>query len=153
MDIAINTPIPYAALRTFLEARYPEQEIFLLYAGVTGWEDLPEGAICFLEYAVDRDKPEGAYRYGLTIYRQEEGFLPFVESLARALSRAFNCGAFCDASRVVLDPSPYYVLLFEAGRVFLAEDHFYEETGEVSKVVELAYELPRPEQSSTGKSR
>lgn len=141
MDIAFNKPLDYQTLHAFLQAHLSESNFFLLYDGKNGWDGVPEGLAIF-QYLVDGEK-EGPFKYGLSLFTDHTEPLPYIEHLAHALARAFDCSALCDASRVVLkEKNAIYSLLFEGGQVYLVDDYDFEESGEVTKIVALNYKLP-----------
>lgn len=141
MDIAFNKPLDYQTLHAFLQKQLPDNEFFLLYEGRNDWEDVPKGQAIF-QYLVDSEQT-GQFKVGLSVFTSHEDPLPFIERLAHALARTFQCRALCDASRVVLkEKNVYYSLLFEDGQVYLVDDYDFEKRGEVTKIVVLNYELP-----------
>ena len=94
------------------------------------------------QYFDDGDVEQG-FKYGLCVYVKDDNVIPLIEKLSSELAGHFSCSTFCDASPVVLkERNPYYSLLFEQGKVYLVDDYIYEETGSVTKVVELTYESP-----------
>jgi hypothetical protein len=141
MDIAFNRPLDYQTLHAFLQEQLPDTEFFLLYEGRNDWDDVPAGQ-AIIQYVVN-SKQSGSFKLGLSVFTEHKKPLPFIERLAQALAQTFHCCALCDASRVVLkENKTYYSLLFENGQVYLVDDFDFEERGEVTKIVELNYELP-----------
>ena len=141
MDIALNKPLDYHTLHSFLKQLLPTTAFFLLYEGLNEWEDAPAGQAIF-QYMLNEDNP-GPFKYGLSIFTDQSEPLFLIERLAHALAQTFRCSTLCDASRVVLkEKNVYYSLLFEAGQVYLVDDYNFEESGEVSKIVGLNYKLP-----------
>ncbi|MCG8378054.1 MAG: hypothetical protein MI865_01125 [Proteobacteria bacterium] len=141
MDIIFNKPLGYDELLCFLEKQFPERTISLVYDGVNDGLNLPKQTFIF-HYIVNNDIAEG-FKYGLDVYKHDDDAIELIENLSLKLTEHFYCSAFCDASRIILKESNHlYSLLFKQGRVYLADDSLYEETGKVLPVVELAYQLP-----------
>ena len=144
MDIAIDKPLQYQDLKTFLEEKLSIPNLFLLYEGLNDWDDATEEQMIF-QYLENHDLAQG-FKYGLSLHVQLEPLLPVIENLAESIAQHFSCSAICDASRIILkEQNVYYSLLFENQKVFLVEDHDFEETGNVVKVVELNYQCPTVE--------
>jgi len=142
MDIAINRNIEYGELKSFLEGQFPDLDVFLIYEGLNDCLDV-EGEIYIFEYSHDKDIEDG-FKSGLGVYVENSNVLPLIERLSSQISSHFACSTFCDASRIVLkEKNYYYSLLFERGRVYLVDDLGYEDTGNITKVVELVYEHPK----------
>lgn len=138
MDIAISQPIDYETLSAFLQQWLPETAVFLLYEGVNDWEDAPQNQV-IIQYLRNESQP-GLFKYGLSVFIDQAEPLLFIERLAQAVSQTFQCSTLCDAARVLLKANKtYYSLLFEAGQVYLVNDFDFEESGEVSKIVNLNY--------------
>lgn len=141
MDIAINNKIEYDELRNFLARQFPALDFYLIYEGLNDWDEV-KGQKPIFQY-LEYEEVEQGFRYGISVYIQCDDELSVIERLSSELSNHFKCSAFCDASRIVLkERNPYYSLLFENGKVYLVDDFIYEETGQVTKIVELAYECP-----------
>lgn len=141
MDIAIDKNIGYGELKRFLDAQFPCLDFFLIYEGLNDWDDVQEEKVMF-QYFENKGIEQG-FKYCLCVYIKNDNALPLIERLSSEFSGYFGCSTFCDASRVVLkERNPYYSLLFERGKVYLVDDYIYEETGNVTKVVELTYESP-----------
>lgn len=142
MDIFVNQPIKYLELNSFFKEIFSENKFFLLYEGENDWEDIQDERIVF-QYHLDDEKRNG-FDSGIDVFQKGDDILPIIENLSFLLSRKFSCSVFCDASRLVMkEHNPYYSLLFESGRVYLADDYIYEDTGQVTKIIELTYELPK----------
>lgn len=140
MDILLNQPLDYPTLRTFLQGWLPDTSCFLLYEGINDWDDAPTNQV-IIQYQVNEAQP-GPFKYGLAIFTDEAEPLLFIERLAKAISQTFKCSTLCDAARVVLKANKtHYALLFEAGQVYLVDDFDFEESGEVTKIVGLNYNL------------
>jgi hypothetical protein len=141
MDLAFDKPVGYQTLSAFLQSQMPDSAFFLLYEGVNEWEDVPKDRV-IIQYQVNESRP-GPFKYGLSVFIDLAEPLPFIERLTQAVSQTFQCSALCDAARVMLKANKtYYSLLFEAGKVYLVDDFDFEESGEVTKIVCLNYELP-----------
>lgn len=141
MDIGLNKALQFNELHAFLIARFPEKPVFLLYNGVNEWEDMPPKAWAF-QFTIVDDIEQG-FKYGLSLFVPVPTLLPLIESVAYALSNHFDCATFCDASRVLKkERNVIYVLLFENGRVFLADDHNVEISGQLTKINEIDYVAP-----------
>lgn len=138
MDIGIEKNIEYEKLKAFFELEFPSLNFFLIYGGVNDWEDVKEGKTV-LQYFEDKEVESG-FRYGLNILIKDDGALLLIENISLKLSNEFDCRTICDASRHVKERNVYYSLLFEQGKVYLADDILDEEAGNVVKVVELNYE-------------
>jgi hypothetical protein len=141
MDIVLNRNIGYWELKNFLKVQFPDHDFYLIYEGLNDWEDVGDENLIF-QYLQDVAIKDG-FKYGMCIYIKDDNLLPIIEILSRQLSEQFICSAFCDASRVVLKKqNSYYSLLFEQGKVYLVDDYIWEDTGRVTKIVELTYEFP-----------
>ena len=120
MDIFINQPIKYLELNSFFKEIFSENKFFLLYEGENDWEDIQDERIVF-QYHLDDEKRNG-FDSGIDVFQKGDDILPIIENLSFLLSRKFSCSVFCDASRLVMkEHNPYYSLLFESGRVYLAQ--------------------------------
>ncbi|AFY39211.1 hypothetical protein Lepto7376_2965 [[Leptolyngbya] sp. PCC 7376] len=141
MDIVIDKHLEYQELELFLRNKFPTLNFFLLYEGLNDWDDAAVEQSIF-QYSENTDLDQGL-KYCLSIYVKIEPLLPLIENLAADISRHFYCSTVCDASRVVLkERNVFYSLLFENGQVFLVDDYIYEETGQVTKIIELNYRRP-----------
>ena len=142
MDIVINKNIEYEDLQTFLSEFFIDRKLFLSYEGVNDLNDSQNQEI-FVQYLSDDELQDG-YKFSLSVFLKCEDILPVLENLASSVSARFNCSAFCDASRLILkEHNYYYSLLFDSNKVYLIDDSTLEETGRVTKIIELKYELPR----------
>lgn len=140
MDIAFNKPLPYEELQTFLENHFSGLDFLLIYESVHDWDDLqPQQAI--FQYVINEELSEG-FKYGLSLYLESDEIL-IIEQLAAKISADFDCATICDASRLILkERNVFYSLLFEQGKVYLVDDYGCEDTGQVTKIIELAYDFP-----------
>ncbi|NJN73090.1 MAG: hypothetical protein HC799_09935 [Limnothrix sp. RL_2_0] len=142
MDIAFNKHLQYQELKDFLTGHFFGLDFLLIYENVHSWDDLkPQQSI--FQYMINQEL-SGGFKYGLDIALKSEEVLLIIEKLATNLSTYFNCSTICDASRVILkENNVFYSLLFEQGKVYLVDDYSYEETGQVTKIIELAYDYPQ----------
>lgn len=141
MDIILNKDIEYDALKAFLEKQFADLDLFLVYEGVDDWGNVENQQLIF-EYNVDNEIDKG-FKYGLIVGVKHKNICALLEKLSSEISRSFECSAICDASRIVLKkPNVYYSLLFERGKVYLVDDILFEETGNVTKLIEMQYKIP-----------
>ena len=137
MDITINKYLDYSKLKNFVRQQY-NVNCFLLYEGINDWNDFQQEKYIVSYFQLE----EHLNRSGISLFLPEDTVLPAIENFSFKLSQYFDCSVFCDASRVVFSKSPYYSLLYEGNRVYLVNDYCFEETGWVSKIIELNYSLP-----------
>ena len=141
MDIACDKNIAFEDLQKFLQVQFSDRELFLVYPGVNDWDDVAAQELCF-EYIHNEDVEKG-FAQGISLCFDRANMTSIIERLSLDLSTHFSCRTLCDASRILLKKdNPYYALMFEAGRVYLVDDCLFEETAEVSKVIELVYHPP-----------
>lgn len=141
--ILYDKPIEEVNLRLFLEEITCGRPLLFSRIGEVDWS-LKKTNEILAEYG-SNDVPGEVSRQDGLRFRLElhDGLkvedLATIEAIALAMSARFECRTCCDASRVQLKDSPYYSLLFDRGRVFFADDSSLEETGDVVKLVEMAY--------------
>lgn len=142
MDIVFNKHLQYEELQAFLKGHFAGLDFLLIYENVHDWDDLkPQQSI--FQYVINEEFSEG-FKYGLDLSLKSEEILPVIETLSAKISAYFSCSTICDASRVILkDHNVFYSLLFEQGKVYLVDDYSYEDTGQVTKIIELAYDYPQ----------
>jgi hypothetical protein len=146
--ILCDKVIDEMVLQCFLAETIPGRRLRFFRAEETDWllcnadEIVVEyGANC---YGDGPRRTEGL-RFTVELHEVNDALesLATIEAIALAMSIQFDCRTCCEASRVQLKSSPYYSLLFDKGRVFLADDSLLEQTGDVVKLVELVY-APMP---------
>ena len=160
MDIGFNRHLSYDELDDFLVSQV-DCSYFIVYGEEQNdWNNIDSEQL-IVHYiqddysnrksSEDIDKldvksPNNFY-FGMSVYpmKPEAEYMPIVENLAFKLSNYFSCSSFCDASRILLAETlhyPYYSLLYEEGKVYLVDDYNIEESGYLTKIIELSYSLP-----------
>lgn len=142
MDIAFNKHLQYKELQDFLKEYFCGLDFLLIYKNVHDWDDLKPQQVIF-QYVIDEELSDG-FKYSLDLSLKSDEILPIIEKLSAKISAYFCCSTICDASRLILKKrNIFYSLLFEQGKVYLVDDYGYEDTGQVTKIVELAYDYPQ----------
>ena len=157
MDIGFNRHLNYEELDSFL-ASHVDCSYLIVYDEQNDWNNI-DGEQLIICYHRDRyEQPsqddsrhdvncQNNFNFGISVYpiKPEAEYMPIVEHLAHRLSQYFACACFCDASRILLVDTlarPYYSLLYEEGKVYLVDDYNVEESGSLTKIIELSYSLP-----------
>ncbi|KAA3638612.1 MAG: hypothetical protein DWP95_12245 [Proteobacteria bacterium] len=136
MDIIFDKAISHEKLKQFLLQVMPDEDVFLIYDGINGWETAPD-TLPIIHYQTNEEIPT-ALKRGLSVFTSKKNDMPLIMKLSQQISRHFQCSAMCDASMVLLNKkSTYYALLFASNQTFLVDDRDYEVTGEVTKIIKL----------------
>ena len=149
--VALSLRKTVAEIRAVLENWFPESAV--VDWDLSSWERagaaLKDPATATADILFHVENNESAFPTGIHVDRfpgpQDEAVVqPTMIELARLFATTFDCRTMCDGSAHGDDESPYWTIIWDKGRSYLASDRDTESGDQASRVVQVVREISLP---------